>query len=171
MPKTLADGRILLTALTTPPANIAAITEAELASGKKISCRIMKSDYTLGPTGSDTVAETEMCKRGKGQAFGQSNYSGTITVFRYLDDKGVAVVEDDFAFEMFKEKGTQVTLVEREGPDEAKPWATSDEYSAYEVSNDDMQPPSDRFAGYIKRTVPLTVSNAALNKKVTAATP
>ncbi len=100
MPKTLADGRILLTALTTPPANIAAITGAELASGKKISCRIMKSDYTLGPTGSDTVDETEMCKLGKGQAFGQSNYSGTITVFRYLDDVGVAVVVDDFAFEM-----------------------------------------------------------------------
>ena len=168
MPKTLADGRILLTALTTPPADINAITVTELAAGKKVSCRIMKSDYSLGPSGSETVTEQEMCKKGQGQAFGQSAYSGSLSIFRYLDDEGVAVVEDDYAFDMFKEKGVEITLVEREGPDEAQAWAAGDEYCAYEVSPDDLQPPSDRFSGYIKRTVPLAVSNAALYKKVVA---
>ena len=168
MPKTLADGRILLTALLTPPADINAIKLSELNAGKKLSCRILKSDYQLGPTGSETIDEVEACKKGKGQAWGQSNYAGNVTVFRYLDELGVAVIEDDYAFEMFKEKGAEVTLVEREGPDEAKPWAADDVYCAYEVSNDDLQPPSDRFSGYIKRQVPLAVTNAALNKKVVA---
>ena len=169
MPKTLADGRILLTALTTPPADINKITITELNAGKKISCRILKSDYALGPSGSQTVPETELCKKGQGQAFGQSAYTGTITVFRYLDSEGIPETTDDEAFTLMREKGTELVLVEREGPDESKAWAASDEYCAYQVTTDDPQPPSDRTSGYIKRTIPLAVSNAALYKKVAAA--
>lgn len=168
MPKALADGRILLTALTTPPANINAITVAELEAGKKISCRILKSDYALGPTASATVSETELCKLGEGQAFGLASYEGSLTVFRYLDEAGKAVAEDDFAWDLLKEKGTELVLVEREGPVESKAWESGDEYSAYEVTTDNPQPPSDRTSGYIKRVIPLAVANAALNKAVAA---
>lgn len=168
MPKTLADGRILLTALTIIPKDLNKITVAELQAGKKISCRILKSDYELGATGSDTVEETELCKIGKGQAAGLTSYSGKLTVFRYLTAEGKADAQEDFAWDMFKEKGTELVLVEREGPDEAQPWAEGDEYSAYVVTTDTPQKPSDRTSGYIKRTVTLMVGAAAENKKAVA---
>lgn len=166
MPKTIADGRILLTLLTVKPAKPDAPTVQELKAGKKISCRIMKSDYQLGAAGSNTITETELCNRGEGQAFGLSTYSGSLSVFRYLDDAGVASQEDDFAWEALKEKGTQVWLVEREGPLESKEWAAGDEVSVYEVTTDDPQKPQDRFAGYIKRVIPLAVGAAWENVKI-----
>lgn len=169
MPKTLADGRILLMALTTPPKDINNITLAEIQAGKKISCRILKSDYELGATGSDTVEETELCKVGKGQAAGLTSYSGKLTVFRYLNSEGKADTEEDFAWEMFREKGTELVLVEREGPAESSPWAEGDEYSAYAITTDTPQKPSDRASGYIKRTVTLMVGAAAENRKIVAA--
>ena len=168
MPKALADGRILLTALTTPPKDIKNIKLEDIKAGKKISCRILKSDYQLGASGSDTVEETELCKIGKGQAAGLTTYEGQLTIFRYLDNAGKAVQDEDFAFELFKAKGTELVLVEREGPEESKEWAEGDEYSAYLVTTDAMQKPSDRTSGYIKRTVPLKVSDAAEDRKIVA---
>lgn len=169
MPKTIADGRIRLTALTEAPANPAAPTLEELQAGKELSSRILKSDYSLGASGSQTITEVELCKRGEGQAFGLSAYSGTITVFRYLDGAGKAEVSEDYAWEIFKEKGSRAWLVEREGPEASAEWAEGDEISVYEVTSDDPQKPSDRFSGYIKRTIPLAVAAAYENVKVPAA--
>lgn len=168
MPKTIADGRILLTALTVKPKDPGKPTVAELKAGKKISGRILKSDYALGAGGSQTITETELCNRGEGQAFGLSTYSGNLSVFRYFDDMGKAAVADDFAWEMMKEKGTQIWLAEREGPVESKEWEDGDEVSIYEVTTDDPQKPQDRFAGYIKRTIPLAVGAAWENVKAVA---
>ena len=160
MPKTLADGRILLTALTTAPANMKAPTLTELNAGKKISCRIMKSDYALGATGNSQITEQEMCKKGEGSAPGPATYGGSLTVFRYLDEAGKAVVSDDIAWDLLKEAGTTLWLVEREGPEESAPYATGDEVAVYEVITNTPTKPSDRFAGYIKRTIGLSVANA-----------
>lgn len=167
MPKTLADGRILLTALKTAPKDINAITVEELKAGIKLSCRILKSDFELGPTGSATITETELCKTGEGQAFGLSSASGSVTPFRYFDEAGKPETEEDAAFELLKEKGTTLVLVRRDGPVESKAWEADDIYSAFEVTTDDPQFPTDT-GGYIKRKVPLAVANFVLDKKVVA---
>ena len=62
--KTLADGRITLWALTTKPVNMSAPKLTEIKAGKKISCRIMKSDYALGADSDTEITEQEMCKTG-----------------------------------------------------------------------------------------------------------
>ena len=160
MPKTLADGRILLTALTTAPANMKAPTLTELNAGKKISCRIMKSDYALGATGNSQITEQEMCKKGEGSAPGPATYEGSLTVFRYLDEAGKAVVSDDIAWDLLKKLGTELWLVEREGPEESQALAVGDIVSVYEVITNTPTKPGDRFAGYIKRTIKLSVTDA-----------
>ena len=66
MPKVLADGRIKLVALTTAPVDPAAPTVSELDAGIDISCKVMHSDYSLGPTDSDTMDEKELCALGNG---------------------------------------------------------------------------------------------------------
>lgn len=167
MPKTLADGRIALWALTTKPADLNAVTVAELEAGEKISCRILKSDYQLGATGDNTISETELCQLGEGQALGSTTYGGSITVFRYLDpETGLPEADEDFAWDLFKERGTTLYLVEREGPLENAAPTSGQEYSAYEVQTGTPQKPSNRTEGYIKRTVTLAVSRAAENKAI-----
>lgn len=164
--KTLADGRITLWALTTKPANMANITLAEITAGKKISCRIMKSDYALGADSDTDITEQEMCKTGEGKAPGPTSYAGNITVFRYLDEQGKSVEADDFVWDLIKKKGTTIWLVEREGPIESKEVAGGDIVSVYEVVLGTPTKPSDRFAGYIKRSAKLNVMDAVENVAV-----
>lgn len=167
--KTLADGRIALWALTAKPQNIATPTVAEINAGKKISCRIMKNDYALGAESDTEIAEQEMCKKGDGKAPGTTTYAGNITVLRYLDEAGKPVAADDFVWDLIKKKGTTIWLVEREGPDESKEIAAEDIVSVYEVVLGTPTKPSDRFAGYIKRTAKLNIMDAAEDVKVLAA--
>lgn len=159
--KTLADGRIALWALTTKPKDITKPTVSEINAGKKISCRIMKSDYALGADSDTEITEQEMCKTGEGKAPGPTSYAGNITVFRYLDEGGKPVVADDFVWDLIKKKGSTIWLVEREGPDEAGPLEIGDIVSVYEVVLGTPTKPSDRFAGYIKRTAKLNIMDAA----------
>lgn len=159
--KTLADGRIALWALTTKPKDIAKPTVSEINAGKKISCRIMKSDYALGADSDTEITEQEMCKAGEGKAPGPTSYAGNITVFRYLDEQGKPVTADDFVWDLIKKKGGTIWLVEREGPDEAKSLEIGDIVSVYEVVLGTPTKPSDRFAGYIKRTAKLNIMDAA----------
>lgn len=166
--KTLADGRIALWALTTKPSNIAAPAVSEINAGKKISCRILKNDYALGAESDTEIAEQEMCKKGEGKAPGPTTYAGNITVLRYLDEAGKPVAADDFVWDLIKKKGTTIWLVEREGPDESKEIAADDIVSVYEVVLGTPTKPSDRFAGYIKRTAKLNIMDAAEDVKVLA---
>ncbi len=168
MPKTLADARIKLVALTTAPANPAAPTVSELSAGVDLSCRILKSDYRLSPVASDTVPDTELCSEGNAVTYGASNYEGSVTPFRYLDDDGKADTENDVAWTELKEKGTELWLYEREGPRYDEDWAVGDEVEGYYVVTDNPQKPSDR-TGFIKRVVPLGVQRAWLNAAVAAA--
>lgn len=166
--KTLADGRIALWALTAKPQNIATPSVSEINAGKKISCHIMKSDYALGADSDSEITEQEMCKTGEGKAPGPTSYTGNITVFRYLDDNGQPDPSEDFVWDLIKKKGTTIWLVEREGPVESKNIAEGDIVSVYEVVLGTPTKPSDRFAGYIKRTAKLNVMNAAEEVKVVA---
>lgn len=159
--KTLADGRIALWALTTKPKDITKPTVSEINAGKKISCHIMKSDYALGADSDTEITEQEMCKAGEGKAPGPTSYAGNITVFRYLDEQGKPVTADDFVWDLIKKKGSTIWLVEREGPDEAMPLEIGDIVSVYEVVLGTPTKPSDRFAGYIKRTAKLNIMDAA----------
>lgn len=169
--KTLADGRIALWALTAKPQNIATPFVSEINAGKKISCHIMKSDYALGADSDSEITEQEMCKTGEGKAPGPTSYTGNLTVFRYLDDNGQPDPSEDFVWDLIKKKGTTIWLVEREGPVESKNIAEGDIVSVYEVVLGTPTKPSDRFAGYIKRTAKLNVMNAAEEVKVVALLP
>lgn len=169
--KTLADGRIALWALTAKPQNIATPSVSEINAGKKISCHIMKSDYALGADSDSEITEQEMCKTGEGKAPGPTSYTGNLTVFRYLDDNGQPDPSEDFVWDLIKKKGTTIWLVEREGPVESKNIAEGDIVSVYEVVLGTPTKPSDRFAGYIKRTAKLNVMNAAEEVKVVGVLP
>lgn len=168
-PRTLADGRIKLVAMTVRPKDLSKPTVSELSAGVELSCRILKSDYKLGATASDTISgEALLCDTSNTAALGPSNFEGSITPFRYFDEDGKADSENDVAWEALKEKGTLLWIAEREGPMFDQEWAIGDEVSVYEVVTDTPQKPSDR-GGYIKRTVPLLVQAAAENVAVGAA--
>lgn len=168
MPKTLADGRISLVALSTPPAKLDSPTIAELKAGVRLECRINKSDYSLGATGSSTIDEQELCKSGEGKDFGPAAYEGTLTVFRYLTGEGVADTQNDVAWNLLKEKGTKLWLVEREGPLYDAEFKAGQEVSIYEITTDTPQKPSDRNSGFIKRVIPLAVLDARENVTIKA---
>lgn len=168
MPFSLADGHLKVTALLTEPANIDNITLAELTAGVDIQDFVLKSDFRLSPVASDTVPDTPLSAEGNSTVFGASNYEGTVTVFRDLDESGRPLADGEEVWNIFKAKGTHVTLVLREGPDSDVAWASGDEYEAYKVVTDTPQHPTDR-AGYVKRTVALGVNDAALYKTVGAA--
>nr|DAE82708.1 MAG TPA: major tail protein [Caudoviricetes sp.] len=166
--KTLADGRITLWALTAKPANMAAPKLSEITAGKKISCRIMKNDYALGADSDTEITEQEMCKTGEGKAPGPTSYAGNITVFRYLNDDGKPDVTEDYLWDLIRKKGTTIWLAEREGPVESKAAEAGDIVSVYEVVLGTPTKPSDRFAGYIKRTAKLNVMDAAEDVAIVA---
>lgn len=168
MPKVLADGRIRLTFLTTKPVDPRKPTVAELNAGKTISLRIMKSDYKLGATGSETINETELCNVGTGKSFGATNYDGSVTVFRYLDPTtGKSLPGEDEAWDLLNTKGAQFWAYERENAEHDVAWAEGQEVDGYHVVADTAQKPSSR-EGYIKRTVPLGVLAAYEGAKVAA---
>lgn len=161
MPKTLADARTKLTALTGAPANLAAVTAVVANGGTDLQCRINAADYRLSATGSDTVADSELCADGNAVTFGRSNYEGSVTPFRYLTAAGAADGANDIAWDLLQDKGTTLWLLEREGPLHDTPWAAGDVYELYEVITDNPQKPTDR-AGFIKRIVPLGVQRRVI---------
>ena len=167
MPKTIAEERIKLTALTTKPAEPLAPTPAELNAGVELSCKVLFSDFRLSPTASDTVNEPALCENGNSTAPGKSNYEGNITVFRFLDDDGKPVVAEDDGWELVKEKGTELFLYKRIGPKFSQAWAAADKAEYFHALTDLPQDPTD-LTGYIKKTVPLFVQGDS-NINVTVA--
>jgi hypothetical protein len=165
MPKTISDERVALRALPEPPANPKAITTEEWDAGIPLECRIM--DYRLSATASDTVAAGELCEGTNAQAPGRSNYEGNITILRYLTGAGLSDAANDIAWITFKNKGTTLHLVEREGPEHDAEGTAGQEYSYYEVISDNPTKPTER-TGFIRREVPLLVQRAAENKVLVA---
>lgn len=158
MPFTAADGGRKVTVLTTKPANLQAVTAAEANAGHDVHDHVLKADYRVSPTGSTTHNDTPLGAKGQHTHFAQSQASGNITPFRDLDATGRPIadseIEDTFA--LFKEKGQEMWLMDRLGPDPDEAWASGDEYSIYTIRPDDMQDPSDG-GGFIKYVTPLAV--------------
>lgn len=171
MPKSLADGRIKVVALVKKPVNPYAPTITELTAGIDMSCRILSSDYALGPTTSDRVAEKELCKEGNANAIGASNYAGSFTPFRYFDETtNQAHKTEDEVYQLLRHKGTTLFVYERQTSKKSTAaWAVGDEIDGYEVVTDNPQKPSD-MGGYIKRVVPVEVQDAWLGGVVGGAT-
>lgn len=157
---TLADGRIKLTILDAPPPNPEdGVAVGDLA-GDDAQCNVLKSDFRLSATGSDTVADTLLCSDSNAVVFGASNYEGTMTVVRFLDPStGLPDSTDDWLYDAVRDKGTHLWLAVRYGKAHGDAWADGDEYELYHVITDEPQQPSDA-GGYIKKVVPLGVQRA-----------
>ncbi|MGV0109835.1 phage tail tube protein [Arthrobacter sp. CP30] len=164
MPKSLADGRKKVSLLVEEPANPYAPTIAELNAGIDASCRILSSDYMLGPTDSDKIPEKELCKEGNANAIGASNYQARMTPFRYWDETtNAAHATEDEVYQALKEKGTEFFVYERDTAKKStEAWAIGDEVEGYRIITDNPQRPSD-MGGYQKRVVPMEVQDAFLN--------
>jgi hypothetical protein len=167
MPKSLADGTIKLAILSSKPANPLAPTVSELNAGIDASCRILSSDYLLGATDSDKIAEKELCKAGNSNALGPSNYQAALTPFRYWNTTTDASdVVEDTVYQALRSKGATLYLYERQTSKlSTEAWANGDEVSGFEVVTDNPQKPSET-GGYIKRRVPMEVQDAWLNGTV-----
>lgn len=170
---TLADAMKKVSVMSTAPADMAAPTVTELTAGIDAAPRIVKSDFALGPTGSDTVDEVPLATKGNGKAWGPSNYEGSMSVFRYFDpstgapETGGAGTVGDALFQAVKTKGTTLWIAVREtSKDSTDPWLASDEVQVYEVMTDDPQ--NDDGTGYIKKVVKLSVLSAELDGLVAA---
>ena len=161
MPKSLADAGIQLPTLTTKPVNVKAAKVSELTAAGVVNlmCFVNKSDYKLGATGNDSVDEIEACKKGKGNAPGPATYEGSVTPFWYLDASGKPIVEEMKGWDLLKQDGATLYLFEFEPTSAGDTIVAADGYEYYEVVTGTAQPPSDRFSGYIKRTVPLFVQD------------
>lgn len=172
MPKSLADGRKKVVILAAKPADPSAITVTELTAAtpavQDASCNILASDYDLGPTGSDRLAEKPLCVKGKAEVFTESNYGGGFTVFREFDTTTKQPhATDDWLWALVKDKGNTIHIVERMSAKDAdEDFEALDEYSYYEVITDD--PSSATMEGYIKHRVNLAVQTAQLHKVVAA---
>ena len=166
-PRTL-DGLERVRVSTTRPDNPGALTAVEADEFVTIECHILKSDFRLSPTASDTISDSLLCTVGNAVSYGASNYEGTVSPVRFLDEDGLPDPENDIAWDLFKQKGTRLWILVSEGPAHTEAFASGQEYDLYEVVTDSPQKPSDR-AGWIKRTVPLGVQNAWLNRTIASA--
>lgn len=158
MPKTIAEERIKLVALTTKPANVLSPSVAELnaVGAVDLSCKVLFSDFRLSPVASDTVNEPALCEGGNSAAPGKSNYEGSLTLFRFLDTDGQPSATEDTAWDLMKTKGTELYLYKRVGPKYSEAFAAADKVEYFHVLTDLPQDPTD-LSGYIKKTVPLFV--------------
>ena len=155
MPKSLADGHLKFTILTTKPANPAAPTVAELEAGIDVSCAVLASDFTFSAADSDKVNEKALCTTNNANAIGADNFQAGATFFRYFDDAtGKVDLTEDEGFQAVKEKGTTVWGYLREdGQLSTAAWTADDEFLGMELLTDRPQRPQNA-GGYVKRRVP-----------------
>jgi hypothetical protein len=174
MPRSLADGHKKVAILTTKPVDPENPTVAELNAGiggaAGAGSRILLSDWTFGPTDSDTFNDRAVSEDGNANAYGASNFQFGMTVFRYFDETdGTPDATEDALFEAAKAKGTVLYVYEREtGQDESDAWTAGDElWFGGEVLVDNPQKPSDA-GGYVKRRVPGQVQKGYVDAVVAA---
>lgn len=157
MPKSLAEAHVKIAVLTTPPANLAAPTVAELNAGIQAASRILWSDWTWTATDSDKVNDRAVSDPNNVNALSGSNFSTGMTIFRFFNaGTGVADPVEDSLWTACRVKGTTLYIYERQtGKLETAPWASADEISlGGSVLTDLPQKPSE-MGGYIKRRIPL----------------
>lgn len=168
--RSLADGHEKIAILTTKPANPAQPTPTELNGGIDAAANILASDWTFGPTDSDTFNERAVAEENNPNAYGPGNGQFGATIFRKFDAAtGASDAEDDELFTAMKAKGTTVWVYSRiTGKKSADVWAATDEiwYGA-EVLLDAAQRPS-ATGGYIKNRIPGQVQKSYPNITVGA---
>ncbi|MFI8595869.1 hypothetical protein ACIGDM_00955 [Rothia koreensis] len=169
-PKTLADGKVRLVYVPNL-VNPNAPKISELNAGVDLSCRVLKSDFELGPVDSDTVDDlAALCDESNPTVYGASNFKGSLTVFRWFDPRnpGRHDTQGDVAYQALRERGTQGYLVKREsGKKYNVSWEVGDEVEVYSILTDHPQPPKDA-GGFIRRMIPLGVQNGWVNASVAA---
>lgn len=155
--RTLMDGRLKVTILTTnpneDPLDGAAIPLATLSAGIDATCDLAKAGTRFSATASDTIADGRLCDEANTNALGASNYEAAMAVFWLLDEDGSYDPLDNPTFEAIREKGATVWVVLREGPSAKTDWASGDAYELWEFVSDNPQRPTET-SGYIKRIVP-----------------
>ena len=157
MPKSLADGHIKFTILTTEPTNPLLPTAAELNAGIQAACNILKSDFAWSAADSDKVSEPALCATNNANALGASNFTGGITPFRYFNGTtGDVDAVEDAVFGAVQDKGTELwAYARKDGKLESVAWTSGDEiYLGGHVITDEPQAPSET-GGYVKFRVPL----------------
>lgn len=171
MPRSLADGHVKLSIMSVVPVNPLAPTVTELTAGVDAACRILSSDFALGPTASDKISEKALCQEGNSSALGPSNFDGTITAFRYFNlttniaETSAGAEIGDAVYQALKTKGSQLWIGKRfTSKLSTAAWAATDEVSVFQVLTDNGI--DGDLSGYIKKTVPLVVVNAWLNGTV-----
>lgn len=161
---TLADGRTRVDVTLTMPTGynegegVFEVTIAELGTLIDATSQINKPDYRLSPTGSDTVPDQPLDRRGNATTYGASNYEGQITVLRSLLVTGLVDPATDTLFTAVGEKGVLAYYVERVGPLATVDLATGHTGFIYEAISDEPQAPTDR-AGYVKNILPLGIQS------------
>lgn len=167
MPRSLADGHVKLSIMSTKPANPLACTLTELNAGIDAAQRVLSSDFKLGPVASDTVDEKAIGQEGNVKVLTTSNYEANLTPFRYFDGTGKAETGTggeigDAVFQALKVKGSRVWVAKRfTSKLSTAPWAATDETEVYELVTDNAA--DAEATGYIKKNVPVSVENAWLN--------
>ena len=156
--RTLMDGRLKVTILTTnpneDPLDGAAIPLATLTAGIDATCDLAKAGTRFSATASDTISDARLCDEANTNALGASNYEAAMAVFWLLDpETGAYDPLDNETFEAIREKGATVWVALREGPSAKTDWAAGDAYELWEFVADNPQRPTET-SGYIKRIVP-----------------
>lgn len=170
-PRTFAEQNRKIYFLSIPPADLSAITVAELEAGLDVTCRVAVDGTDFRAAASDKISDPAVCEPAGAEVPGASKYEATVSPFRFFDkdNPGKADTEGDALFAVLRVKGTPGTFVIRHVNKEwDEPWAAGDEYQAYVVASDNWQPQTNQAEGFIKATIPLMVTNAELNGTVAA---
>lgn len=170
MPRSLAAGRTKLALMATAPAS----TDAELRAlpltaftGSGVidaACRIAQGDFKLGAKEDKTVSDPALCEEIESEVPTYAQYDGSITPFRYFDDKGqpekgAAGEIGDAVFQAVKKMGTTLWIARRDTSKKStEDWAPGDEYELFEVVTGTPQEVGKD--GYLKRQVTLYVQRA-----------
>lgn len=156
MPKSLADGHVKFTIVTTEPADVDSPTAVELNAGIDLSCDVLASDFVWSAADSDKVAEKALCDTNNANALGASNFQAGATLFRYFNaTTGAIEATEDAGYTALKTKGTTVWgYVRKSGKLATDAWAAGDIADlGMEVLTDAPQDISG--GGYIKKRIPM----------------
>lgn len=165
--RTLAEGHIKLSILTTKPANPAAPTTADLNAGMDVSCKVTKEGFRWTLADSDTVDDAALCATGKSVAPGADNYDLALQIYRYWLEAGGADPDEDEVYTAMKVKGTTLwgyaRITDKLG---TAPWAAGDEIHLGAEFWTDW--PQHVDGGWIKLKVPVHATQGWPHIKVAA---
>lgn len=165
--RTLAEGHIKLSILTTKPVNPAAPTATELKAGIDASCKITKEGFRWTMADSETIDDAALCTTGKAVAPGADNYDLNLQIYRYWLDAGGADPAADVLYEAMRQKGTTlwgyVRITDKLGTEE---WVAGDEIHLGAEFWTDW--PQHVDGGWIKLKIPAYASQGWPHIKVAA---